>query len=427
MGSKTTTTQESKPPAWATPLFEKSAKVAGNLYDSGAGGNVYQGSTVSPLSNTTMSGVNQLANAGQNWNTAGTRPLYQGLGAAAVSDPTSGQLSSLAGGIKPGQVGTSGYDPAQSAATGIGSMAQNLLGGIASGKDGINTEADWRGILERAQDPTSAASNLSGYASGDYLKGEGNPFYRERLESELADTAAQVRSSMSGMGRYGSDVSNRTLASELGKQRTAGLEDDFNRQTQNQFNAVGMIDAANQAALGQQAGAASGISGVQGQNLTNRLGAGNSMIGAQSDMTGQLRGIADSRAGIQAGNADRMLSGQALQGNLLSQAGQFRGAGLDRASGLADSISGLDQRNFQNQLTGAGATLQAGGMMDSQSQKQLMDEVNKFYELDNADWQRLGLLQASASGAAGPYGTQSGTSRTSNPGAVLGSLMGGAK
>lgn len=354
MGSKTTSTQENKPPAWATPLFKQSAGIAQNLYDSGVGGNPFMGSTVSPLSGTTMKGVNQLAQAGQNWNTAGTRPLWQGLGAASVSDPFVNQIAGLAGGVKAGQVGAGNY----------------------------------QGILKKAQAPTSASQNLQGYASGEYLKGDGNPFYRQRLEGDLADTAAQVRSLMSGSGRLGSDVSNEVLADRLGRLRTAGLEEDFNRQTQNQFNAVGMIDAANQGALGTQLNAASGI------------------------------------AGIGAGNADRALNATGLQGDLLSSAAGLRGQGLDRAMNATGAMAGLDQQNFQNQLTGAGATLQAGGIMDKQAQAQLSDLVKQFYEQDNAEWQRLGLLQAAASGSAGPYGTQTGTSRTSNPGAVLGGLGG---
>jgi hypothetical protein len=129
-----------------------------------------------------------------------------------------------------------------------------------------------------------------------------------------------------------------------------GLENDFNRQTQNQFNAVGMLD-------------------------------------------------------------------------------QQRNMGLDRALNATEGMSGLDQRNFTNRLTGAGATLQAGNILDDQSQKQLSDEVAKFYARDNQDWTRLGMLQSAAAGAAGPYGSQVATSRQPvGIGSILsglGSLFGG--
>lgn len=266
MGSKESSTkQESSPPKWATPLFEKSASEAMNLYQSGAGGRTYLGDTVAPLSDTTMQGVNQLAQAGQGWDTAGTRGLYQGIGAASVG-------------------------------------------------------------------PSSASENLAGYASGANLGGEGNPFYRERLEGELGDTAAQVRSLMSGMGRGGGGAETRELTDRLGRQRVSALEQDYNREQANQFNAVGMLD-------------------------------------------------------------------------------QQRNVGLDRALSTTGAMSGLDQQNFENRLAAAGATLQAGGLMDEQAQKQKADEVNKWYGVDNEDWTRLAMLQGAAAGAAGPYGTQLATSR----------------
>ena len=57
MGKTSTQKTEAKPPAWATPLFKESAKEAQSIYDSGAGGNVYQGQTVADLSGTTQSGI----------------------------------------------------------------------------------------------------------------------------------------------------------------------------------------------------------------------------------------------------------------------------------------------------------------------------------------------------------------------------------
>lgn len=48
---------ENKPPEWAKPLFEQSASEAKKIYDSGAGGNVYQGKTVADLGSTTQAGI----------------------------------------------------------------------------------------------------------------------------------------------------------------------------------------------------------------------------------------------------------------------------------------------------------------------------------------------------------------------------------
>ena len=58
MGSKDSKqTTENKPPSWSVPLFEQSASEAQKIYDSGAGGNVYEGKTVADLGQTTQAGI----------------------------------------------------------------------------------------------------------------------------------------------------------------------------------------------------------------------------------------------------------------------------------------------------------------------------------------------------------------------------------
>jgi hypothetical protein len=61
--TKSTQTSENKPPEWATPLFKQSAAEAQKIYDSGAGGNVYQGQTVAGLGSTTQGGINGIKGA----------------------------------------------------------------------------------------------------------------------------------------------------------------------------------------------------------------------------------------------------------------------------------------------------------------------------------------------------------------------------
>lgn len=385
MSKTSKTTQENKPPAWAEPLFRQSATDALKLYNSGAGGNTYTGSTVAPLSGTTMQGINQLAQAGLGWNTAGTRPLYQGLGAAAVSNPYMSRITNAARGV-------GGY------AGQLGGVAGGVQD-IADGQTAIGTGGDYRDIYGRAQAPTSAAANLSDYASGKYLA-EGNPYYRQRLDKEIADANAMIQSQFSGAGRYGSQANQRTIADNTSNMLMQGLENDYNRQQANQLTAAGMIDQANQAALGTQLGAISGLTGVEGQNIANRL----SGAGLQGDLLS---------------NAGNQL---AAAGNLYSNAGQLYSTGIGQGLQAAGSMSDLDQRNFQNQLQGAGATLQAGGLLDQQAQKLLSDEVAKWYSLDNQDWTRLGMLQTAATGAAGPYGTQIATERQP---VGIGSLLSG--
>lgn len=271
MGSSTSSTQTSEPPGWAKPLFKQSATEASNLYNSGVGGNTFTGPTVADLSGTTVGGINQLATAGANTNTAQTAPLLQGIGAAATGP----------------------------------SYSEMNLGGIASGQD--------------------------------------NPYFEQALQGQLDKTAAGVQSQFSGAGRYGSAANTGALASELGNIRSSALSNQWNQNIQNQLAANNQMDASKQAGLGL------------GLSATNALGAQN-------------------------------------------------------------------QQQFENALTGARAQLQAGGLLDTQAQKQLSDLVSQWYATDNQDWQRLGLLQAAASGAAGDYGTQTGHSSSNNPLGAVGAL-----
>ena len=281
MGTSTSSTQTNDPPAWAKPLFSQSASEAQNLYNAGVGGNTYQGNTVNPLSDTTMAGINQLATAGANTNTAATRPLYQGIGAAAVA-------------------------------------------------------------------PTYAEQNLQGMANGSYLA-NGNPYFNAALQGQLDNTAADVQSQFSGAGRYGSGANTNALTTQLGNIRSNALMNQFNQDSSNMLAANNQMDAS-------------------------------------------------------------------------------RLAGLNTGLNATNAMSNQDQQQFTNALTGAQATQQAGQAIDTQGQKQLSDVISQFYANDNAPWNRLGLLQAAASGSAGNYGTQHGTSESSNPMAALGavgSLFGG--
>lgn len=63
MGSTSQKTEtENKPPAWAQPLFEQSATEAQKIYDSGSGGNVYQGDTTAGLGSMTRGGIEGVQN-----------------------------------------------------------------------------------------------------------------------------------------------------------------------------------------------------------------------------------------------------------------------------------------------------------------------------------------------------------------------------
>jgi len=189
-GSKTQTTSQSNlPPAWAMPLFEKHSKDTMNLYNSGQGGNVYQGQRVGDLSDQTRSSIDNLQKTANLYNDSGL---------------------------------------------------QNLANGA-----------------------TMSAENLKDMASGKFLT-EGNPYFRQRLDSQIDDMAQKVNSQMSGAGRLGSGANTQVLAKNTSAMLLQGLEDDYNRAMQNMQQANVNIDRANQ----NQLSAANNF--YQGQSNANK-------------------------------------------------------------------------------------------------------------------------------------------------------------
>lgn len=118
----------------------------------------------------------------------------------------------------------------QSGATQAG---QNMLLGAAGiGQDQVGNALTGQSMIK------DTYNELGDTASGKYLV-DGNPYMRDRLERETADTAALVNSSMSGRGRYGSGANTRVLADSIGAMRGNALEADFNRERGLQMGAIG--------------------------------------------------------------------------------------------------------------------------------------------------------------------------------------------
>lgn len=213
MSKSSKQTTENKPPEWAVPLFTKSADEAKRIYDSGVGGGVYQGKTVADLTNTTRSGINMLT---------GTQPT---------------NLSGTVGPIKTGD--------------------------------------QWQSAINDSKKNSAAEQYLTGYARGDNLKGDGNPFYRQRLDREIADSNALIQSQFAGSGRFGSGANQSTIADNTNNMLLSGLENDWNREQANQFNAVNAIDAGRNTQMGNRLNAISGLTNVESQNINNRMSAVN--------------------------------------------------------------------------------------------------------------------------------------------------------
>lgn len=97
MGGKSTkkqtqsATETSAPPAWAMPLFSQGAQEAQRLYNSGQGGNAYQGRRVADLGAQTQSGLSGLSAAAQGFGQSG---LAQGLGQPTAAQSNLADMAS---------------------------------------------------------------------------------------------------------------------------------------------------------------------------------------------------------------------------------------------------------------------------------------------------------------------------------------------
>lgn len=387
MGSQPSTqTTESKPPAWAKPLFEKSATEAQRLYNTGQGGNVYRGDTTAGLGGMTLDGIR------------GVRHEYASLpgqtsAAANLSGLASGNmLNSSASdknlnGIASGNMLNSSFGQKNLAGLASGSMlnssfGQKNLAGLASGA---------------MQDSSYAQKNLSDVASGKYLQ-SGNPFFKQALEGQLNDTAAQVQSSFAGSGRYGSGANAGVLTSQLGNIRANAMSDQYNRDMQNMLTANGQIDAA-------RAGLRQDMMGANGQIDATRANLLQNMLSANGQIDATRAGLTQNMLTAN-GQIDATRAG--LRQDMLTANGQ---------------IDAANSNLFQNKLQGAQAQIGAGKLLDQARQAELDAAQNRFLAKDNRGWNRLGLLQSAAAGSAGNYGINTQVQKSgSNPLSTIGGI-----
>lgn len=410
MGGKTSTTKvENEPPEWAAPLFEQGALDAMRLYKSGTGGKVYSGDTVAKWGNRLTQGVQDLTSAGVN------SPEF-GQSAAKYTQYLGGQPSytnairDTANEIRVRDGSLTGFDEAMTGARGVADAANQNLSGIASGQQGIRTEADYRNILSAAGGRSAAEQYLTDTAAGNYLT-DGNPYYRQRLDKEISDATAKMQTMYAGKGRYGSMTAQRGIGEMTGNMLLQGLESDYNRERENQLRAVGMIDDQRNAGIGNRLAAVSGISGIQGQNIGNQMAATGQLTDARAREAGMLSDIAGQRFGAERANVDAANQAAAARAGIFGQASQNRLAEAGEQMQAANMLQQAQQQAFENNLTGANAQIQAGQMLQEQSQKELDDDIARRYAQDNAPWNRLAMLFSAAQGSAGTYGTQTQTSR----------------
>jgi len=224
----TTTVQNADPWSAAQPYLKQVMGGAQQAYQSGQGFKPFPESTVVPYSEQTqraLQGTEQLASMGNPF-------------AGPAFDQALGQISS--GGLSPWQQGALGgaYD-------------------VATGAKSIGTEGDLRSL--------AFDSPLGATASGQYLA-NGNPYFLNRLNTQSGLLADDINRGFSNAGRYGSAAHVGELGRQVGDFRNAALESDYNRERQAQM-----------AALGQQSGLIGQVGQVQGANIANQVGAGQSI------------------------------------------------------------------------------------------------------------------------------------------------------
>src|SRR5687768_6843061 len=235
---------------------------------------------------------------------------------------------------------------------------------FAQGGQGANTQditsqlaegSNFKSIFDRAGQPGAVEQNLSSTAQGGFLNG--SPQIDSIIDRSNRQISDQTNQLFSGAGRYGSGVHQGTLASAIGANTSNLLNQNYQSERDRQLQAAGAIGSEQQGRFGQQLGAASGLTSSQ-------LGA--------------------------AGLEDRGFQ------NMLGMIGQL------------PTIQ-------NNQVFDANQQMQVGGQIDQEAQARLTDLINQWQRGDMEDWSRLGGLISGATGAAGHFGTQTGTAQTTTP------------
>lgn len=197
-------TETSAPPEWAAPLFKTGAKDAMNLYNSGQGGNVYQGERVADLSDTTKNAINGLQNTVGNYGNSYLQGLASGPNVSAKN------LANMAAGKMVG--GNASFNQAlqntldntantinsqMSGAGRYGSGAHSgvmsrQLGQTATGALSNQYNQDVQNMMNANQMIDSANNNQLAAAS-NYYQGQGNALLNALKGSTLLDQNSQQK------------------------------------------------------------------------------------------------------------------------------------------------------------------------------------------------------------------------------------------
>ncbi|WP_273758722.1 hypothetical protein [Bartonella sp. AU55XJBT] len=208
MGSKTPSTTEQKqvqtsaPPSWMADVFKRGGRDAYNLYNIGAGGNVYGGPRVAPLSDQTRYGIGGLGSIPQHYQ---NRSLMN-----TVYNPTSAanNLGSMASGGMVGQNPSFNAalqnslervrDTINSSFAGAGrygsgahtGVLANELGALSTSATANQYNQDVQNMMQANAMVDQANQNQLG-ASNNFLQGYGNAYSNAIEGGGVLDTHNQ--------------------------------------------------------------------------------------------------------------------------------------------------------------------------------------------------------------------------------------------
>lgn len=374
-GTNTSTTQTVNEPYKAfRPLLNTAARDALEAYRSGAGSNVYTGSTVIPFSRQTQNAYDGLMGiANQNSNGRGMNRQMQNIidnggfnnsqrdamrsmrqqmnrlgsnGLSGLQDNAVGQLRNLQG-----QIGQSGLTNAQRNAMGDFQGLQNRLG-----NNGLSNVQD------------QALRNYRQTANASYDM-NANPGFADVLSAAQDSARNAANLTASATGRYGSGVHQGAVAQNVGDLTNRMVSDDYNRFLGRQDNANAAMANLGQQGVGNTSNLAGSIAALGQQGLQNRQGLANE-IGAY---------------------------GQQGVNNLQSSQSNLFNAAQAGLGNMTNAYSAM-QQPYQTQLG-------VGRAYEDLATRQMNDRLRIFNEQNNAPWNQINRLLGVA-GAGSGYNTQ---------------------
>lgn len=302
--------------------------------------------------------------------------------------------------------------------TGSGGMAPGVQGnlgtldGIASGANGITTAGQFQ---DQANNPLSPMQQQAGqfyqgaqqgfgpsYSErnlADVAKGGGaNPYFQDQLADQLDQIQSRINAQMGAAGRFGSGAYGDAMSRGLGSAATNALSRNYEFEAGRQMQANQLMDQQRQADIANRFTGAAGAANVGQNSIQNRMNALQGVTGVQGqNITNQ-------------GNA----AVQGMQGRFNAQQDAMR------AAALAPSMQ-------QSTIQRLNSLMNSGTIQQSQNQ----DEINAARDLYNEQQQSplerlsyyMGVTGASGGGNVLPQQSQPGPSTAQS---VLGGALGGA-